>query len=192
MKWDLNNLKVIRNQIFQSFQNVTPDYENVLKVFDLDPVDIKVVILGQDPYHTKNVANGLAFASNISEYTPPSLKNIFSEIKSSFGAINTDNSLMSWQNQGVFLLNTSLTTVIGKPNAHAHLWKAEITKLIQKLALYNNQIIWVLWGNQAKDMQQFLPEDAIVIKDAHPSPFSFNLRHHRSFKMIEKHLKIKW
>ena len=180
----------ILNQIFEKidWDITTPNKENVLLA--LKTKDVKVVILGQDPYPTKDVANGYAFAVNKGCKLPMSLRNIFKEINEVLGKVHTDETLQSWVNQGVLLLNTSLTTEIGKPNAHKSLWKDFTKDLILNLSKDKN-IIWVLWGNEAKKFKKYLTESK-VIEDAHPSPLSNRHRNKNTFKILSQLTKIKW
>ena len=100
-----------------------PKRENIFKAFEKTTFsDLKIVILGQDPYHGKNQANGLAFAVNENHKTPPSLRNIFKEIKNDLNYNSqTEKTLESWANQGVLLLNSSLTVILGNANSHGNL-----------------------------------------------------------------------
>ena len=172
-----------------NWKTTTPAKENVLRSL-LNISNIKVVILGQDPYPTSGVANGYAFAVNKDVKIPASLAQIFREIQNEFGTIHTDRTLESWTRQGVLLLNTALTTKIGMPGAHAHLWKNFTTKVITQLGL-DKTIVWVLWGNGAKKYQHLIRSQKIVL-DAHPSPLSRQYRKGNTFKELRNLVDIKW
>lgn len=188
MKWK-QELVIQGNEILNSidFKNITPNKEDVLNFLNMDPSKIKVVIIGQDPYPTKGVANGYAFAVNKGCKVPQSLNNIFKEIKEINGAVHTDETLESWKDQGVLLLNTSLTTKIGEPNAHKHLWQEFTTQIIKWLDDNFQDIKWVIWGNEAKKVSKNIK--GIKIIDAHPSPLSVRHRNKNTFKEITE---INW
>lgn len=138
--------------------------------------DVKVVILGQDPYHTPNVANGLAFAINYSLgcKIPPSLRNIEKELEQDVhdGLLLTmDYTLESWAKQGVLLINTALTVEKGDPGSHAEKWENFTREVIK--SLNGRDIVYILWGNHAKSYKVFI-DGGYVIESAHPSPFSAN------------------
>lgn len=121
------NLAEIQAQLNQTTQccNVYPPQGQIFSAFDKTPLDqVRVVILGQDPYHEANQANGLAFSVNAGTKTPPSLRNIFKEIKDDLGGdLRTNTDLSDWAEQGVLLLNTSLTVVESQANSMAKLWE---------------------------------------------------------------------
>ena len=183
MKWPVELIKEgnsILNKCYGS--NVSPAKENVLRFFQLDPSKIKVIILGQDPYPTPGVANGRAFAVNKNVKEPQSLKNVFKELIEVNGYYETDKTLEHWENQGVLLLNTSLTVKHFKPNSHKEYWKDFTNKLITWLD-QNLKVTWVLWGNEAKKYQKNLRNK--VIFDAHPSPLSVRHRKKNTFREIK-------
>lgn len=167
------------------FKNVTPNKDDVLRFFEIDPKSIKVVIIGQDPYPTPGVANGRAFAVNRGKPLPPSLKNIFKEIKEVQGFVKTDETLEHWTNQGVLMLNRSLTTIEWNSNAHKDIW----SKLTLELIAYLDDSIkpiFVLWGNDAIALERVIKHSEII-KDAHPSPLSVSRRKKNTFKKL-KHI----
>lgn len=168
---------------------ITPQKQDVLNFFTINPSQIKIVILGQDPYPTPGVANGFAFAVNSYAPIPKSLQNIFKEIKEVQGKIITDRTLKHWINQGVLLLNTSLTTIINQPNSHQHLWKDFTTSVIKWLD-QNYKVIWVLWGNEAKKYIPLLKNKYIY--DAHPSPLSVQYRKKNTFRELQRMFDILW
>ncbi|WEV61081.1 uracil-DNA glycosylase [Streptococcaceae bacterium ESL0729] len=150
---------------------VYPTLSNIFRAYDLTaPDEVKVVILGQDPYHNGQ-ATGLAFSVNQGEKLPPSLKNIFKELYDDLGIIRDNGDLTDWARQGVFLLNTSLTVLAHKPASHADIgWTPFVENTIKYLNSRNKNIIWVLWGRHAEKYESLM--DGVIIKSAHPSPFS--------------------
>ena len=157
-------------------KNIFPSPDNVFKVFEIRPEDIKVVILGQDPYYNIGQANGLAFSVNSNVATPRSLKNIFKELKSDLGIVRTNPNLSDWHEQGVFLLNTALTVPEKEPNAHKKLWKNFTDDLLIYLTKVNPDILYVMWGGNAKvhgqNIERALGRDSTILYSSHPSPLS--------------------
>lgn len=154
-----------------------PRPDDIFKAFEITPLnDIKVVILGQDPYHTPGKASGLAFGYH-PEYEGPvdsSLQNIMQEVLRSSGQEVIDLSLESWAKQGVLLLNTRLTTVLGKPLAHAGLgWENEIGWFIERIGDTNAPHVYMLWGREAQGYKKFINKDYnLVLEASHPCAFS--------------------
>lgn len=148
-----------------------------LRLVDYDKV--RVVILGQDPYHGAGQANGLAFAVNNGVTPPPSLVNIFNELRSDLGVnVSDDTSLIGWANQGVLLLNASLTVRAGSPQSHSMLGWHELTDaIIRALNFREKPVAYILWGNSAKSKAKFISSRNFIVMSAHPSP----LGAHRGF-----------
>lgn len=139
--------------------------------------NLKVVILGQDPYHGPNQAHGLSF-STLNEKLPPSLKNIYKELKGDLNIdISTKGDLTSWARQGVLLLNTVLTVEASKPLSHKNKgWEIFTHQMIRHINLLDQPIVFILWGNQAKEIKPLLTNPKhMVIESVHPSPFSARL-----------------
>ncbi|MGO4821792.1 MULTISPECIES: uracil-DNA glycosylase [unclassified Flavobacterium] len=140
--------------------------------------DLKVVIIGQDPYHGEGEANGLSFSVNDGVRIPPSLRNIFREINDDLGTIfmPTSGNLEHWAKQGVLLLNASLTVRKDTANSHKHLkWNVFTDAVIQKLSLEKDGLVFLLWGNFAhKKGLKINREKHLVLKCGHPSPMSAN------------------
>ncbi|MCR8613436.1 MAG: uracil-DNA glycosylase [Mycoplasma sp.] len=182
------------NNIFSKidWSNSVPSKQEVNKIFNFNINEIKVVILGQDPYYRKGVANGHAFAVNKDVKIPPSLKTIFKEIEETFGQIKTDRTLHSWVEQGVLLLNTSLTTEINIPNKHKSIWKTFTNKLIESISKRNPNIVWILWGNNAIEKTKYIYKYKEIITDAHPSPLSSYKRKKDTFKKVSNIVEIEW
>lgn len=142
--------------------------------------DIKVVILGQDPYHGPNQAHGLSFSVQDGLKLPPSLKNIYKELASDIGCnIPTTGFLNSWAKQGVLMLNAVLTVEQSQPNSHANKgWEQFTDSIIKTVAEQNENIVFILWGSYAQKKAKLIDETKhLIIKDIHPSPLSA----HRGF-----------
>lgn len=163
---------------------VYPHPKHVFRAFDETPFDqVKVVILGQDPYHGEGQANGLCFAVNTGVRPPPSLQNIFKEIESDLGpstgsgqATRRDPDLSRWAKQGVLLLNATLTVNARTPGSHqGRGWEQFTDAAIKKLNDEREGLVFILWGNYAKQKGAHIDRAKhCVIESAHPSPFSAN------------------
>lgn len=156
---------------------VYPSPKNIFRAFDLCPFEnVKVVILGQDPYHGARQANGLAFAVDEKEVVPPSLKNIFKEIKSDLGKslVHTDGDLSRWAKQGVLLLNATLTVRAHVAGSHQEKgWEQFTDAVIRALSEERARLVFILWGNYAKAKGAHIDRSKHVVLEApHPSPFS--------------------
>lgn len=153
--------------------DLTPISQRVMAAFEADPATIKIVVLGQDPYPTEGAAIGHAFAVSRSTKIPASLKNIEAELASDVGATLADPELEAWRSQGVWLLNTSLSTLTGQPNAHSKIgWQAFTEAALTRLAK-NQKLVILAWGNAAEDIaNRVKTEDTRVVESAHPSPLS--------------------
>jgi len=145
---------------------------NSINQFEIN--DTKVVIIGQDPYHGENQANGIAFSVNDNIPLPPSLKNIFKEIHSDLGLINTSGNLTPWAKQGVLLLNTTLTVENGKPLSHQNKgWEIFTDKLIETVSERCENLVFILWGSKAIAKTKLIDKSKHMILSApHPSPLS--------------------
>lgn len=158
--------------------NVFPKQDDIFNAFKSTNLkDLKVVIIGQDPYHGLGEAHGLAF-STLSETTPSSLKNIFKEIKATCRADLSSNNLENWANQGVLLLNRILTVREDSPNSHKNKgWELFTNAVVRFIVNYQPSTIFVLWGNNAQELEPLIPEPNVILKSVHPSPLSA----HRGF-----------
>jgi len=175
---DLSSLAKPMNYILNEISNdkkISPNLNNIFKAFEYCSFSsTKVVIFGQDPYFQKDVANGLAFSVEPNKPLPSSLKNIYKEIESDVGALsNNDGYLKSWADQGVLLLNSALTVEVGKPGSHSKIgWQDfifEIVKIINK----KQNIVFILWGNDAKKYIKYIDKDInLILSSSHPSPLS--------------------
>lgn len=146
-----------------------------LSLTDYD--DVKVVILGQDPYHGVGEANGLSFAVSNGVKLPPSLKNIYKELYDDMGIpISNVGNLECWAKEGVLLLNAVLTVEKDKPASHKNLgWENFTDAIIKKLNEKDTPVVFILWGNFARSKKVFITNPKhLVIESTHPSPFSAN------------------
>ena len=170
-------------------KTIFPKSEDLFRALKLtDYKDVNVVILGQDPYHGEKEANGLCFSVNHGVQTPPSLQNIFKELKSDLGITRTNTDLTDWAEQGILLLNTVLT--VEKDKAFSHRgkgWEIFTDKIIEKLNEKEDPIVFVLWGNAARSKKNLLTNKKhMIVESAHPSPLSYN----RGFKDSKPFSKI--
>lgn len=158
--------------------------------------DLKVVIIGQDPYHGDGEANGLCFSVNDGVKIPPSLKNIFTEIANEYDTIfsPTTGNLERWASQGVLLLNATLTVRKDLPNSHKHLkWQTFTDAIIKKISDDKQNIVFMLWGNFAQKKAKFVNEQKhLILANGHPSPLSYNkgkwIREKKVFKSANNYL----
>lgn len=157
-------------------KTIYPPGKYIFNAFNLTPVDkVKVVILGQDPYHNPNQAHGLCFSVPDGITPPPSLVNIYKELHQDIGlAIPTTGNLTAWANQGVLLLNAILTVRANEPASHSKIgWMNFTDAIIQKLSSEKKHLVFLLWGKFAQEKQVLIDETKhLVLKAAHPSPFS--------------------
>lgn len=156
---------------------VYPAPKNIFRAFDLCPFGrVKVVILGQDPYHGERQANGLSFAVDDSERIPPSLQNIFKEIESDVGKtlVHTSGDLSRWAEQGVLLLNATLTVRAHSAGSHqGRGWERFTDAVIKTLSEHKKHLVFMLWGNYAKLKGAHIDRTThLVLESPHPSPFS--------------------
>ncbi|TSC71088.1 MAG: uracil-DNA glycosylase [Parcubacteria group bacterium Gr01-1014_49] len=154
-----------------------PPPKSIFRAFDLCPFDkVKVVILGQDPYHGDRQANGLAFAVDAETAVPPSLQNIFKEIQSDMGKplVHKDGDLSRWAKQGVLLLNATLTVRAHQAGSHQERgWELFTDAAIRALSTEREHLVFMLWGNYAKAKGAHIDRSKhLVLEAPHPSPFS--------------------
>lgn len=166
----------------RSRATVFPAEEHVYRALALTPFDrVKVVILGQDPYHGRGQADGLAFSVPTGVKVPPSLRNIFKEVARDTGhpTEGAATDLSGWARQGVLLLNTVLTVEEGKAASHADLgWQGITDGLIQALSQNRSELVFMLWGGYARGKKHLIaPEKHLILEAPHPSPLSA----HRGF-----------
>jgi uracil-DNA glycosylase len=157
-------------------KTIYPPGSQIFHAFEATPFgELKVVILGQDPYHGPKQAHGLSFSVQKGVPPPPSLINIFKELKEDVGAsIPKHGNLEKWAKQGVLLLNASLTVRAGEPMSHAKLgWEKFTNTIIEKVSDLKEHVVFVLWGRFAQEKKTLIDEKKhLIIKSAHPSPLS--------------------
>ena len=155
-----------------------PPGKLIFNAFNLCPFDkVKVVIIGQDPYHEPGQAHGLSFSVQDGIQFPPSLQNIFKEIQADLGtAVPASGNLTRWAEQGVLLLNASLTVRAHQANSHASLgWQKFTDAAIQALAQHREHIVYMLWGGYARSKSYMIDKNRnLVLESVHPSPLSAN------------------
>jgi len=160
----------------QNTEIIYPLDENIFKVFNTTPFEkIKVVILGQDPYHGEGQSHGLAFSVQEGVAFPPSLRNIFTEYCSDLGyEMPSSGNLTSWAEEGVFLLNTVLTVRCGEAHSHkAQGWEVFTDAVIKKISDEKEHVVFILWGKPAQLKVKLIDETKhLVLKAPHPSPLS--------------------
>ena len=186
-KWDLILKEELTKEYFKKLgtfvkneyktKTIYPQYKNIfnaLKYTDYDKV--KVVILGQDPYHGENEAHGLSFSVLEGVRRPPSLDNIFKELYADLGIKRVNNNLTDWAQQGILLLNSVLTVEKDKAFSHKNKgWEVFTDTIIQKLNEREEPVIFVLWGNSARQKKELIDlSKHYIIESAHPSPLSAN------------------
>lgn len=178
--WESEGFKSFCNIIKQEYATKTifPPKDYVFNALKLTPYsNVKVVIMGQDPYHGVGEAHGLSFSVQDGIKLPPSLKNIYKELNDDLGIeIATSGDLTSWAREGVLLLNAVLTVEKDKPASHKNLgWERLTDYIIQVLNKKEEPIVFILWGNFAKNKKKYITNPKhLIIESAHPSPFSCN------------------
>lgn len=177
---DINELQKITNIIGAITKPICPSIPNVFKAFELCPYnDLKVVLLGQDPYPQKDVATGILFGNNknvTEEDLSPSLK-IVKEAAINFeiphNSIIFDQTLESWANQGVLMINSALTVEMNKVGSHTMLWRPFISKLLVNLSEWNTGIVYVLFGEQARTFKPYINSKTnIILMEKHPAYYA--------------------
>jgi uracil-DNA glycosylase len=167
-------------------KKIYPPGQLIFNAFNTTPFEqVKVLILGQDPYHGPGQAHGLCFSVPLGISPPPSLVNIFKEIQSDIGLTPPSHgNLTHWAEQGIMLLNASLTVRANEPMSHANIGWAEFTNtVISKISSLKKNVVFILWGKFAQEKQALIDETKhYLLKAAHPSPFSadkgfFGCRH---------------
>ena len=195
--FDSNEVIKLNEFLSLEYDNKTiyPSRENIFTALKLTSYkNVKVVIIGQDPYHEPNQAHGLAFSVLEGIKLPPSLKNIYKEIEEDLGIkMSSSGNLTSWAKQGVLLLNNVLTVREHEANSHKKKgWEFVTNKIVEKLNDRDDVVIFVFWGNNAKEKQKLITNSRhIVLTAPHPSPLSayhgfFGCKH---FSMINEILR---
>ena len=184
-KWDIILKDEIKKPYFKKLgvfvkneygkKIVYPEYKNIFNALKLTDYDeVKVVILGQDPYHGPKEAHGLSFSVQKGVKRPPSLDNIFKELKNDLGIERTNNDLTDWAKEGVFLLNSIITVVTDSPLSHKDKWWEIFTDdLIKLLNQREKPIVFILWGSYARSKKALITnKNHYIIEAPHPSPLS--------------------
>ncbi len=176
--WESPNFHKFYSMVKNEYNNkvIYPEEKNIFNAFKLTPYnEVKVIILGQDPYHGEGEAHGLSFSVQKGKKIPPSLKNIYKELYTDLNiAPKKHGDLTNWAKEGVLLLNTVLTVQKDLAASHKKLgWDLLTDYVIKVLNKKENPIVFILWGNMAKAKQKFINNPKhLVITSAHPSPFS--------------------
>ena len=160
--------------LLKSVHTVYPNKKEVFNALRLTPFkDVKVVIVGQDPYHGEGEAHGLSFSVRDGVRIPPSLKNIYKELYDDLGVpIRNTGDLTCWAKQGVLLLNSTLTVVKDTPNSHSNIgWQQFTDDVISLIDENKRDVVFILWGNYARSKKALIKNN-YIIESAHPSPFS--------------------
>ncbi len=187
-EWKQDYFVDLSRFVHEAYENrvIYPPKQQVFSAFEAcDFKDIKVVILGQDPYHQRGQAHGMCFSVNPGIAIPPSLQNIYKELQSDCGCYVPNNGyLMPWAKQGVFLLNTILTVEDSHPLSHKNRgWEIFTDHVIQKINEKEDPVVFLLWGRNARDKKGMIDQSRhLVLEASHPSPLSayhgfFGCRH---------------
>jgi len=175
---DMDYYKALRAFLAAEYRSKTiyPAMDKIFSAYIATPPDkIKAVILGQDPYHQPKQAHGMAFSVMDGVAVPPSLQNIHKEIADEYGSQpSTKGYLVPWADQGVFMLNSSLTVEASRPNSHAGKgWETFTDNTIEYINSIDRPIVYLLWGRNAKEKSRLITNAKhLVLQAAHPSPFS--------------------
>lgn len=182
-EFDKSYFKALTERVRSDYSSgpVFPPAAKIFSAFDSSPFDkTKVVIIGQDPYHGPGQANGLAFSVNSGVPLPPSLRNILKEVSDDTGCgLPVDGNLQRWADQGVLMLNSSLSVKSGMPKSHSGIgWEIFTDAAVRKLAESKEHIVFILWGSDAIRKGDFIDRNRhLVLTSPHPSPLSA----HRGF-----------
>ncbi len=177
-EWDKDYFAALTQFVHQQYRQgpVFPPGRQIFAAFDATPFDaVKVVILGQDPYHGEGQANGLCFSVNPGIAMPPSLLNIFKEVQADTGApMPANGDLRRWAQQGVLLLNATLTVAAHQAGSHqGHGWERFTDAVISTLATQRQHLVFILWGSHAIKKGAFIDRNRhLVLTSVHPSPLS--------------------
>ncbi|WP_243343004.1 uracil-DNA glycosylase [Anaerococcus sp. AGMB09787] len=177
-EWEKPYYKTLRQFLIREYktQKIYPDMYDIFNALVYVPYkDVRVVILGQDPYHGRGQAHGFAFSVQKGVPTPPSLQNIYKELHDDLGLYIPDNgNLIKWAEQGVLLLNTVLTVREGNANSHKGMgWENLTDRIIELLNKREKPIVFILWGANARSKEKLITnKNHLILKSVHPSPLS--------------------
>ena len=178
--WNSEGFKKFWNIIKKEYatKTVYPTFDNIFNALKLTPYkNVKVVIVGQDPYHGENEAHGLSFSVLDGVKIPPSLQNIYKELNDDLKiSIPSSGNLTKWAKNGVLLLNNALTVIKDTPNSHQKIgWNLFTDYVIKLVDQKDEPVVFILWGKNAQSKESLITNpNHLVIKSAHPSPFSAN------------------
>jgi uracil-DNA glycosylase len=175
--FESNYFKELMDKVNNEYETKTiyPKREDLFKaLINTDYNDVKVVIVGQDPYHGEGEAMGLSFSVNDGIKLPPSLKNIYKELFNDLGITRLSGDLTDWTKQGVLLLNSTLTVIKDTPASHSKIgWDLFTDEIIKKVNEKDTPVVFILWGNFAKTKRDLINNPKhLIIESPHPSPFS--------------------
>lgn len=188
------------DRLYSGKDTIYPKKEDLFKVFTMDVKDIRVLLLGQDPYHGEGQAHGLSFSVPDGISIPPSLLNIFKELKDEYPERNykfTSGNLEKWfHREKIFLLNSSLSVIKGCAGSQMKIWEEFTNDVIRFVCEKNSKCVFLLFGNFAKAKEVFIEDKSRIVKCTHPSPMASRYGFFGSgvFKKVEKVLKeeIDW
>lgn len=160
-------------QVFVGLE-IFPKSEDIFRAFSFFPFsDLRVVIIGQDPYINSGEANGMCFSVNTGCKMPPSLRNVFKELQRCYGKVRTDTDLTDWARQGVLLLNTALTVREHKSASHSKIWRSFTNDLIEYIGKKSQGVVFMLWGLHAQSYKDKIDHNKnLVLQHSHPSPLA--------------------
>lgn len=186
----------LRRLLIDEYRNyeIFPPADEIFTAFNLTSYkDVKVLILGQDPYHNIGQAHGLAFSVRDGVGIPPSLRNIYKELNNDLGIKIPDTGyLVNWARQGIMLLNTTLTVRAHSPMSHSKIgWEIFTDKVIELIDQKEEPVVFILWGNHARSKKKLIKNNKhLIIESAHPSPLSASRGFfgNRPFSRVNKYL----
>jgi len=183
-KFDIDEIYADKHDIMY------PPKDQVFRVFEMDVNDIRIVLLGQDPYHAPTQAHGLSFSVPSGVKIPPSLRNIYKELHLEFPErqyeFNSSGNLEAWfHREKIFLLNASLSVIHGKPGSCMKMWENFTNDVIRFISEQNNQCVFLLLGNFAKKKASFIACKERIVMEAHPSPLARGFVGSNVFKRVE-------
>jgi uracil-DNA glycosylase len=188
----------INLDLIYSSKKVYPPQEQIFRIFEMDLNQIRVVLIGQDPYHSLNQANGLSFSVNDGIRIPPSLRNIYKELKLEFPTRNyifNSGNIEKWfYREKIFLLNSSLSVEDGIPLSHINIWKEFTNDVINYISINNHKCVFLLLGTYAKTKNIFIHNKQRIISGPHPSPLAKGFIGSNVFLQVEELLNeiIDW